>query len=408
MTTSSPVKVNTQSTLFKDFVKQAPKQNTALILNNNSSDTFKKKKTDKPKSKIKKVYDYLMTPIDNPKYKKGIYGAAPKTTRLKKYGSFALTAAIYGFLFFYMAKMLKIAEVNIAGANSKAQNPAAFMEKYKEDLTNAPILKDLALPDVLKGTVDRLMNKIKDPQTFIQKGGTNKNTILLYGPPGTGKTTVARAIAREIENAELFSVDLSTVQGKFVGESEGNLDKIIRNVCKYAKENPLKKVVVLMDEFDSVAIKDNGSTNQQYHASLLNVLKRGISEKLVQHDNVILIATTNAELNKPKGTMEFVQKLDSAIADRFGEQIRVDNPTKGQFIKAIVHHYKNLSKVDEALKTETSEQVSQIAQKLSDNNCTFRNLENLFNNSAAVSKDEKLTLSDVLSALDTIIKSNKK
>ncbi len=401
MTSIAPVASDTKN-LYKDFTVQSPKPSINTSKNTLSSDTFEKKTEKRPF--LIRAKDYLFAPVDNPNYNKDRNGQSPTTTRFKQFCGYAFIAAIYGGLFFYMFKNLRA-----TGVELKPEGINAFMDKYKENLAKAPRLKDLALPDVLEKTVERLMNKIKDPESFIQKGGTNKNTILLYGPPGTGKTTVARAIAKEIENAELFSVDLSTIQGKYVGESEANLDKIIRSVCKYAKENPFKKVVVLMDEFDSVAIKDNGSSNQQYHASLLNVLKRAISEKLTQHDNIILIATTNAELDKAKAkSTGWVQTLDAAIADRFGEQIRVDNPTKGQFVKAIVHHYKDLKQVDDCLRNEGSREVEKIAQRLSDNDCSFRTLENLYNASAATSKGEKLSVNDVLSALDTCIEASKK
>ncbi|MBQ8475712.1 AAA family ATPase [bacterium] len=395
---------------YSDFIRKSPayRIETAPTVQADSfeiqsQNEVKLEPNNNKKSFFKKTKDYLTTPIDNPQYAGQSNGARPKTTRLQRIGSFAFTALIYGFMFFYMIKSLKA-----AGIEMKPEGINSFMEKYQEDLTSAPRLCDLALPDILQGTVNRLMNKLNDSQTFIQKGGTNKNTILLYGPPGTGKTTVARAIAREINDAELFSVDLSTIQGKFVGESESNLDKVIRNICTYAKQNPRKKVVVLMDELDSIAMKDNGSSDQQYHASLLNVLKRGISERLVKHDNIILIATTNAELNRAGDGSEFIQKLDGAISDRFGEQIRVDSPTKEQFVSAIVHHYKNLSKVEDGLKDEGSVQVQKIANELAKNQCSFRTLENLYNASAAASKGEKLTPDDVFEVLPTCIESSKR
>ncbi|MBR2068561.1 MAG: AAA family ATPase [Candidatus Gastranaerophilales bacterium] len=394
------------NSLYGDFTRPSQiKKQAQEPIEKPAVDTFNDKHAEENienKSFFKKAKDYLLTPIDTPQYTSNGRVYNRKMTRLQKFGSYAFLGLIYGFMIFYMIKSLKVAGVDI-----KPESLSSYMKKYREDLSHAPNLKDLALPDVLKGTVERLMNKIKDSETFIQKGGTNKNTILLFGPPGTGKTTVARAIAKEIHNAELYSVDLSTIQGKFVGESEGNLDKVIRNICEYAKENPNKKVVVLMDELDSIAMKDNGSSDQQYHASLLNVLKRGISEKLTRHDNIILIATTNAELNKVGDGSEFIQKLDYAIADRFGEQIRVDNPTKEQFIKAIVQHYGNLSKVEDVLKHEDSEPIVKIAEELAKNNCSFRALQNLFNASAATSKGEKLTPDDILSALPTCIASSK-
>jgi SpoVK/Ycf46/Vps4 family AAA+-type ATPase len=160
---------------------------------------------------------------------------------------------------YYIQGIQKEAETQktLANMNNKTQKLSEFMEGYKENLDKAIELKDLALPNVLKETIERLMNRIKNPQAFVEKGGVTNNAILLYGPPGTGKTTVAKAITKGIKNAELFSIDLSTIQGKYVGESEANLDRVIKNTCQYAKLNPNKKIVLLMDEFDSVITEAN-------------------------------------------------------------------------------------------------------------------------------------------------------
>ena len=402
MTSVAPISNDTKS-LYQNITNPKPKQNTA-INNTQNNDTFEKQKENKPFTK--KIKDYLFTPIDNPQY--GKTRPQGQTTRFQNILGVTFLAAIYGFLFFTMYKDNKNlsqgideTQKTLAKMNSKTQKLSEFMEGYKENLDKASELKDLALPNDLKETIERLMNRIKNPQAFVEKGGVTNNAILLYGPPGTGKTTVAKAITREIKNAELFSVDLSTIQGSLVGESEKNLDKVIKNTCQYAKLNPNKKIVLLMDEFDSVAIKDNGSSNQQFHASLLNVLKRGISEKLSQHDNIILIATTNAELEKTQG-LSWVQTLDSAIADRFGEQIRVERPTAEQFARAIANHYKGLEKVEDVLKNETNTGVIDIAKQLADNKRSFRTLNTLFKNSAET-EGEKLTLEDVLKTLKSLL-----
>lgn len=402
MSSVVPVSCDTKS-LYQNITNPKPKQNIT-IKNTQNNDTFEKQKEDK--SYIKKAKDYLFTPIDNPQYEKTRPQA--KTTRFQNILGILFFVAFYGFLFFTMYRDNKSlsegideTQKTLANMNSKTQKLSEFMEGYKENLDKAIELKDLALPNILKETIERLMNRIKNPQAFIQKGGVTNNAILLYGPPGTGKTTVAKAITKGIKNAELFSVDLSTIQGSLVGESEKNLDRIIKSTCQYAKLNPNKKIVLLMDEFDSVAIKDNGSPNQQFHASLLNVLKRGISEKLAQHDNIILIATTNAELEKAQGS-GWVQTLDSAIADRFGEKIRVERPTTEQFASAIANHYKGLSKVEDVLKNEKNSEVVDIAKQLSDNKRSFRTLNTLFKNSAET-EGEKLTLEDVLKTLKSLL-----
>jgi len=396
MTNTITNNTNASSELLKNYISQTSKNTKTYFVNNNDTVEIQQKQTnnDKEENSFQKLVNWLIEPVDNPKF----YANPPKTSRIKQIASASFSILYFSFMAFLAVKFYKKLSYQ------PTQKNKVFSEIW-QDIKNAQTLDELALPKGLKENAKRLIYKISNCKDYFEKGGTNKKTILLYGPPGTGKTTYAKAIAKEFENSAFASIDLSTVQGKLVGETEQNLNAMIDETCRFAKNNPNKKVFVFFDEIDSLAIADNGSSNQQYHSSALNVLKKGISEKLTKEDNIIVIAATNMDIHDEQKEMFFVQKLAQPIVDRFDEKIKVDSPSKNQFKLAISNHYKSLSQVDDSLKDMNSKEMDEIAARLEGNKCSFRTLENMYNVAAATDK-KIITYQDILEALDKILIEN--
>lgn len=69
--------------------------------------------------------------------------------------------------------------------------------------------------------------------------------VLLGGPPGTGKTTAAKRMAAQI-GVPLYRLDLGSVKGRWVGESEQTLSEALAQV---ERESPC---VLLIDEVEKL------------------------------------------------------------------------------------------------------------------------------------------------------------
>ena len=89
--------------------------------------------------------------------------------------------------------------------------------------------------------------KLKD---FIKNFGKSKNAILLHGPPGTGKTSLAHALADDID-CEIFELNASDLRNK------ERLKEVLKPVIE---QKSLKKdgKIILVDEVDGISSEDYG------------------------------------------------------------------------------------------------------------------------------------------------------
>ena len=102
----------------------------------------------------------------------------------------------------------------------------------------------------MKGQEEAVI-KVKD---FVKNYGKKKNAILLHGPPGTGKTSLAHAIANEID-FEIFELNASDLRNK----------ERLKEVLKPAiEQKSLKKdgKIILVDEVDGISDEDYGGLSQ--------------------------------------------------------------------------------------------------------------------------------------------------
>ncbi|KYC34707.1 ATPase [Scytonema hofmannii PCC 7110] len=133
--------------------------------------------------------------------------------------------------------------------------------------------------------------------------------VLLAGPPGTGKSIVAKNIAN-ILNLPLLQLDIASMLGSLVGESEGN----VRRALKTAEA--IAPCVLWIDEIEK-ALSGLGDTSGVSQRILGNILTFMSESKA----GVFVVATCNDPSALPS---ELKRK------GRFDENFFVDLPTESE------------------------------------------------------------------------------
>jgi AAA+ superfamily predicted ATPase len=201
----------------------------------------------------------------------------------------------------------------------------ALLDEYFGDEEEAEMLDlvEIRAPEEVEITMDNLVltgdqeDEIKkvvkaiEHRDYLARIGLREiGKLLFVGPPGTGKTSVARALAHELD-LPFVEVKLSMITSQYLGETAKNVDKTF----EVAKR--LSPCILFIDEFDFVA-KTRASDEHAAIKRAVNTLLKSIDEISLIRDDVLLIGATNHP-----------DQLDAAAWRRFDEIVNFPKPDSG-------------------------------------------------------------------------------
>jgi len=168
-------------------------------------------------------------------------------------------------------------------------------------------MDDLVLTEDQEGEIFKIVKAIEHRDYLAEIGLREIGKLLFVGPPGTGKTSVARALASQLD-LPFVEVKLSMITSQYLGETAKNVEKVFEVARR------LSPCILFMDEFDFVA-KTRSSDEHAAIKRAVNTLLKSIDEiSLIEHE-VLLIGATNHP-----------DQLDAAAWRRFDEIVNFPKP----------------------------------------------------------------------------------
>lgn len=183
------------------------------------------------------------------------------------------------------------------------KDPEPLAEKPKTKLDDVKGVKEI------KEDIQLLIEFLKNPDQFKERGAKLPKGAIFYGNPGTGKTLLARAMAGEAD-VPFFHLSGSD----FVELYAGLGAKKVRRLFEVArKQTPC---IIFIDEIDAIGGKRGDLNNHSEQRQTINALLSEM-DGFKPSDNILVIAATNR-----------IEDLDSALIrpGRFDKHICVPLP----------------------------------------------------------------------------------
>jgi len=149
--------------------------------------------------------------------------------------------------------------------------------------------------------------------------------VLLLSPPGCGKSQFAKALGNEVGRPTVM-LDFGSLMGKFVGESEGNMRRALKQV------DAMAPCVLFVDEIEKglAGVGSSGETDSGVSARLFGTLLTWLNDHT---SDVFFIGTCNDASKLP---------APFARAERFDGVFFVDLPAeeqRAQIWNIYLNHY---------------------------------------------------------------------
>jgi transitional endoplasmic reticulum ATPase len=166
---------------------------------------------------------------------------------------------------------------------------------------------DIVLTKTVRDEVMEILTVFANPDLAMDVGVRPPAGILLYGPPGTGKTTIAKAIASQVQ-ASFYEMSAADLLSKWAGESEQRVAKL------FAKARTNRPSIIFIDEIDALLRRRQADSTNKWEERVLSQFLREL-DGIKGGEGVLLVGATNR-----------VDAIDEAIVGRRLSPIEVGLP----------------------------------------------------------------------------------
>ena len=187
---------------------------------------------------IKMYVSYLTIPLPDEEEIKELIEAHVKANKddgfEKRGGMEELKASLKGMTAFEIDRTLDMAMSK--NGNLTPEDTEMINQQKKHMVKNSGVLELIDTPESIEsiGGVEVLKDYLKKKSKVFKQlteaerfGVATPKGVFLVGMPGCGKSLCAKATATQF-GTNLLKLDMGSMMGKYVGESEGNLRKAIR------------------------------------------------------------------------------------------------------------------------------------------------------------------------------------
>ena len=192
-----------------------------------------------------------------------------------------------------------------------------FKSQFTKHIKYTTLKKEIFLDEKIAKDIDQLKNACSSKNfnkiiRDLKKANLPTGIVsILYGYPGTGKTASVYEIAK-LTKRDVLQVDISSIQSKWVGESEKNTKAIFteyKRACELLKTKP----ILLFNEADAIISKRLDVTDA---IGQMNNTKQNILLEELENFEGIFMATTN-----------LIDNMDDAFSRRFLNKIKFEKPS---------------------------------------------------------------------------------